>query len=152
MLVVPSDAFAFDLTATISQSTVIKMTSRPAGCSMGRQRRSGVVTRLHASNQDDDTKIKVSQTPSEDVPLTPCNRICRYNANVFDGQVCIGCFRETYEIAAWQSMSPKEKYFALLDAKDRLQQRTISPNNEVDGAISMEDLERQARFWKEQVY
>lgn len=75
-------------------------------------------------------------------PLTPCTRICRYNANVFDGQVCIGCYREPYEIGTWASMSAEEKYLTLLDALDR--QEAVP----MDGAITRDELERQAAYWK----
>jgi predicted Fe-S protein YdhL (DUF1289 family) len=104
-------------------------------------------------NQDDENAAGDGTAPASttttSVPLTPCNRICRYNANVYDGQVCIGCFRETFEIGAWQSMSASEKYFALLDAKDRLEEYT-DDGIAVEGAVSMEELERQAEFWKQQ--
>ena len=52
------------------------------------------------NNNDDDGSV----------PVTPCNRICRYNAKHFGGEVCIGCFRETYEISSWGSMDATEKY------------------------------------------
>ena len=75
-------------------------------------------------------------------PLTPCTRICRYNTNVFDGQVCIGCYREPYEIGTWASMSAEEKYLTLLDALDR---QAAVP---MDGAITRDELARQAAYWK----
>lgn len=77
-----------------------------------------------------------------DVPPSPCNRICRYNAKVYDGQVCIGCFRETYEIANWSSMSPIEKSYALMDAADR-----SDGSAEMDGALRSDELTRQAEAW-----
>jgi predicted Fe-S protein YdhL (DUF1289 family) len=122
----------------------------------------------------DNSKVKFNGTDSSDnaltttittntqtsVPVTPCNRICRYNANIYQGQVCIGCFRETYEIAAWKGMSAREKYFTLIDAIDRLEQVTATTFTKnscnhngfqiVTGAVSREELERQAKFWKEQ--
>ena len=55
----------------------------------------------------------------QEVPITPCNRICRYNNSFYNGKVCIGCFRDTYEIKMWQSMTPSEKSLTLLDAIDR---------------------------------
>ncbi|EJK58626.1 hypothetical protein THAOC_21239, partial [Thalassiosira oceanica] len=64
-------------------------------------------------------KDEVATAKVESVPSTPCNRICRYNGSFFEGKVCIGCFRETYEIQTWQSMGPYEKSLALLDAIDR---------------------------------
>ena len=95
-------------------------------------------------------------TPSDDlavedqpVPVTPCTRICRYNSNVFDGKVCIGCFRETFEIGNWQSLSPTEKHYALLDAADRLEAVVESKTlEESDIGTSREDLLLQAEFWK----
>ena len=84
------------------------------------------------------------------VPITPCTRICRYNSNVFDGQVCIGCFRETYEIASWESMGPIEKYYALLDAVDRLEAvvKGSAPIEESATGTSRQELLRQAGHWK----
>lgn len=79
------------------------------------------------------------------VPVTPCTRICRYNADFFDGQVCIGCYRETFEIGTWESMSASQKYMALLDAIDRWKD---SATAELDGSISLDDLKRQAEYWK----
>lgn len=78
------------------------------------------------------------------VPVTPCTRICRYNADFFQGQVCIGCYREAFEIGTWASMSSTEKYMGLLDAMDRCSESSIS----LDGAISLEELKRQAAYWK----
>ncbi|CAJ1963771.1 unnamed protein product [Cylindrotheca closterium] len=78
------------------------------------------------------------------VPVTPCTRICRYNADFFGGQVCIGCFREGFEVGTWASMSPFEKYMGLLDAIDRCNESSIP----LDGAISLEELQRQADYWK----
>jgi predicted Fe-S protein YdhL (DUF1289 family) len=111
------------------------------------------VTRLWSYDDDkrnnDPTKAEPSITAFNDVPRTPCNRICRYNANVFYGQVCIGCFRETFEIAAWQGMSSNEKCFALMDAMDRLEQ-VNDAGAAVDGAVSKEELQRQADYWNDQ--
>ena len=56
-----------------------------------------------SSNEKEDMLLHHDQVPS-----TPCTRICRYNADFFDGQVCIGCYREAYEIGTWTSMSPYE--------------------------------------------
>jgi predicted Fe-S protein YdhL (DUF1289 family) len=84
------------------------------------------------------------------VPVTPCTRICRYNANVFDGQVCIGCFRETYEIGHWQRMTATEKYYALLDAIERLENVSFLMMDESDTGTSRDELLRQADYWKSQ--
>jgi len=83
------------------------------------------------------------------VPITPCTRICRYNANVFDGKVCVGCFRETYEIGSWEGMAPMEKYYTLLDAVDRLEELVQEPTiDESATGTSRQELLRQAEYWK----
>jgi predicted Fe-S protein YdhL (DUF1289 family) len=83
------------------------------------------------------------------VPITPCTRICRYNANVFEGHVCIGCFRDTYEIGNWASMAPIEKYYALLDAIVRLEEVVKGPTiDESATGTSRQELFRQAEYWK----
>ncbi|OEU21519.1 hypothetical protein FRACYDRAFT_235146 [Fragilariopsis cylindrus CCMP1102] len=61
--------------------------------------------------------IPIPQPPT---PATPCTRICRYNINCYDGNVCIGCFRDTHDISHWSCFSSKEKQFSLEDAADRL--------------------------------
>ena len=78
----------------------------------------------------------------ETVPVTPCIRLCRYNADFFDGQVCIGCFREGYEIGTWNSMTPMKRSFALLDAADRY-------SGTFEGSVSKEELLRQAQAWND---
>ena len=84
-----------------------------------------------------------------DVPVTPCNRICRYNSEFFDGQVCIGCFRETHEISTWASMDASERYWTLLDAMDRMEE--VAGNGaSFEGAVSKEELILQAKFWEKQ--
>lgn len=97
-------------------------------------------------------------TASKSVPSTPCNRICRYNAGCYDGQVCIGCFRDCYEIGSWTSMTSNEKYFALMDAADRVEitkaafsddQDNNSNNKYYEGSITYNELMRQAQYWQE---
>jgi predicted Fe-S protein YdhL (DUF1289 family) len=44
-----------------------------------------------------------------------CVSICKYDPNFLNGQVCIGCFREQYEIINWHKMSTKEKKVAQED-------------------------------------
>ena len=96
-----------------------------------------------------------------DIPSTPCVRICRYNANFFNGQICIGCYRDEFEISAWASMSAQEKSWALLDAADREgcdASRNVVKSEEGDesastscdfsGAISKDELLRQAKYWE----
>ena len=57
--------------------------------------------------------------PQPPTPPTPCTRICRYNINCYDGNVCIGCFRDTHDISHWSCFSSKEKQYSLEDAADR---------------------------------
>jgi len=33
--------------------------------------------------------------------------------------VCIGCFREAFEIASWNGLNEEDKKFAVMDAADR---------------------------------
>ena len=92
----------------------------------------------------DDTihNMKDVGSDKENIPATPCNRICRYNSNFYDGQVCIGCYREAYEIEKWQSQTPMQKAMTLLDCIDR-----YNNNNEFDGSISVQELTRQYDHW-----
>jgi predicted Fe-S protein YdhL (DUF1289 family) len=96
------------------------------------------------------------------IPSTPCVRICRYNANVYDGQVCIGCFRDVFDISHWNGMTPMERTYALLDAADRcaavVTTTTTTTNHEEDGvqnimnlegSIHREELLRQADVWRQ---
>ena len=73
------------------------------------------------------------------IPSTPCNRICRYNEQFYDGEVCVGCFRDSHEIANWGIFSSTEKMFALEDAVDRLREsRTTSMA--LEGGILRESI------------
>lgn len=98
--------------------------------------------------KDEVATAKVESPPNEgivqEVPSTPCNRICRYNGSFFEGKVCIGCFRETYEIQTWQSMDPYEKSLALLDAIDRCE----SVAESFEGAVQASDLVSQREYWQ----
>lgn len=51
----------------------------------------------------------------EDV-ASPCINVCRMNP---DTALCEGCFRTLDEIAAWSSMSAKEKRAALAEIPGR---------------------------------
>ena len=51
--------------------------------------------------------------------VSPCVKICKYNRKFMDGMVCIGCFREQYEITNWLRFSPDEKRQALIDIEER---------------------------------
>ena len=99
---------------------------------------------------------------SDDVPSTPCVRICRYNANFYDGQICIGCYRDAFEISSWPSMKGMERSWALLDAADRVPEGCdviegdgSGDETDVDtsscdfsAAISKDELLRQAKYWE----
>ena len=51
--------------------------------------------------------------------ISPCVKICKYDSKFMDGMVCIGCFREQYEITNWLRFSADEKRKALIDIKER---------------------------------
>ena len=51
--------------------------------------------------------------------LSPCVKVCKYDKNFMDGMVCIGCFREQYEITSWTSMSTNQKKEVIEDSKER---------------------------------
>ena len=51
--------------------------------------------------------------------ISPCVKICKYDNKFMDGMVCIGCFREQYEITNWLRLSPDEKRQALFDIEER---------------------------------
>ena len=83
-------------------------------------------------------------------PPTPCTRICRYNRDCYGGKVCIGCFRETHEIASWSGMSPAEKKCSLEDAADRSRDLSGRPGASpprYGGGIAEDELRRQAVLW-----
>jgi predicted Fe-S protein YdhL (DUF1289 family) len=91
----------------------------------------------------------IMENESESLPATPCVRICRYNADFFDGAVCIGCFREAYEIQTWASSSTPERIFTLEDAMDRQEEMDDSTVN-FPGSISRQELSRHVDFYKRQ--
>ena len=94
---------------------------------------------------------KPPQQSSQPPPPTPCTRICRYNADCYDGKVCIGCFRDTHDIAHWSSMSPLEKMFSLEDAADRCKDLSEKDGKDTDscfeGGITETALREQASQW-----
>ena len=51
--------------------------------------------------------------------ISPCVKICKYNSKFMDGMVCIGCFREQYEITNWLKMTAAEKKRVLIDIEER---------------------------------
>ena len=79
------------------------------------------------------------------VPASPCNRICRYNSAFYDGLVCIGCFREAYEIQTWNSMTNMQKSMTLLDAIDRCSDESMGYT--FDGAVTLDELNHQCLYW-----
>lgn len=92
----------------------------------------------------DDTEYD-SPTSSDAVPSTPCVRICRYNKNFYDGQVCIGCFRDAFDIGEWVSFDNTERLYALEDALDRWDGESF------EGSISRQALEEQVTNYKSKV-
>ena len=44
----------------------------------------------------------------------------KYDKNFMDGFVCIGCFREQYEITNWSKLSSKEKAIIYQDITSRI--------------------------------
>ena len=50
---------------------------------------------------------------------SPCVKICKYNEAFMNGRVCIGCFREQFEITNWPRMSDEAKALALKDGNER---------------------------------
>jgi predicted Fe-S protein YdhL (DUF1289 family) len=81
-------------------------------------------------------------------PSTPCVRICRYNSNYYNGQVCIGCYREVYEIGTWQGMTKNQKSLTLLDCIERCNTKQHESGG-FDGAITIEELTRQYMYWSD---
>jgi predicted Fe-S protein YdhL (DUF1289 family) len=145
------------------------------------QRRSqyhSIVVALSSSSSSTTPNTKNNENLNDNTSgwkATPCNRICRYNANVYDGKVCIGCFRDTYEISHWDKMTPQERSNALDDAADRLTEQlssmllpSLSPMNDDDeadndddnknnknnagrrwyGSVSVTELNQQALQWR----
>ena len=89
---------------------------------------------------------------SEVTPPDPCLSVdCpSYDSGVFDGRVCLGCFRDDYEIDHWDRLSFAEKAYALEDAFDRAQSVEIPEDKSKlrEGAIPVEDLKFQASLWR----
>jgi len=107
--------------------------------------------KLFTTSDVDGDEMEKDESPaktntSTKVPVTPCVRICRYNANFYDGAVCIGCFRDAYEIQTWESSTPQERVYTLEDAMDRYDQ--IMDNSLFPGSITREELLRQLEMQK----
>ena len=66
-------------------------------------------------------KVSITMTKSLDnsAILSPCVKICKYDKNFMNGMVCIGCFREQFEITSWTSMSANQKKEVIENSKER---------------------------------
>lgn len=51
--------------------------------------------------------------------LNPCNRICRFNKDFYEGQVCIGCFRTVDEMRTWESLDARARSWTEEDMAER---------------------------------
>ncbi|KAK1747329.1 adenylate kinase [Skeletonema marinoi] len=94
---------------------------------------------LHSGSVDERSLADASTNSEQaqlSIPVTPCNRICRYNNSFYDGQVCIGCFREEYEIKMWQSMTASEKSLTLVDQIERCIDEEKSSGGSYDGSVT----------------
>ena len=103
---------------------------------------------IESSRDEAENKASGNTSKTEaisEVPITPCIRICRYNSNFYNGQVCIGCYREAYEIQGWQSMTNTEKSMTLLDSIDRCDES----EGTFEGATSKQELIKQYEYWAE---
>lgn len=89
------------------------------------------------------TRSNDQDTSDSAIPSTPCVRICRYNADFYDGAVCIGCFREAFEIQTWASSTAQEKAYTLEDALDRLDDAS---GGGFEGSVPREELVRQMEW------
>ena len=83
-----------------------------------------------------------SSSTSKPTKITPCVRICRYNADFYSGAVCIGCFREAFEIGSWSSFTDQQKLYAYQDALDRCQSAELDGLS-FPGSISQTELQLQ---------
>jgi len=133
-----------DTTASFQNEETIAELQIGNGESMTESR----IARVPKQQQQQQQHTKQHQTPP---PPTPCTRICRYNANCYDGKVCIGCFRDTHDIAQWSSMSRAEKVFSLEDAADRCHDLSARGSDITEtcfeGGISEAALRAQATLW-----
>jgi predicted Fe-S protein YdhL (DUF1289 family) len=124
---------------------------------MDRINRPSAMTIVEASSSND---MFNSNKELQTVPSTPCVRICRYNSNFYNGQVCIGCYREVYEIGTWQGMTNDQKSLTLLDCIERCNTTNVvvieggggeqkQESGGFDGAITIEELIRQYMHWSD---
>jgi predicted Fe-S protein YdhL (DUF1289 family) len=103
-----------------------------------------------AEAETDPSSYEETTTLSTNVRETPCVRICRYNADFFGGAVCIGCFREAFEIGNWASFSSQERLYALQDALDRLDSVGHEGNDHFEGSIDRNELEAMVAYYRTQ--
>mmetsp|Transcript_12121 Transcript_12121/g.29592 ORF Transcript_12121/g.29592 Transcript_12121/m.29592 type:complete len:386 (-) Transcript_12121:162-1319(-) len=138
-----------------SEKNHVDRASHAIGDTMYRMDRRDVDNDESPSNNATQTSTEQSSDSPNPIPSqTPCTRICRYNSSFYDGQVCIGCFREAYEIKMWQSSTPAQKAMTLLDAIDRLSNNDCPSGDgamvqNFDGAITREELTRQYVYWSD---
>jgi predicted Fe-S protein YdhL (DUF1289 family) len=103
---------------------------------------------LNMFNSKEELQFKDGSSTILSVPSTPCVRICRYNSNFYNGQVCIGCYREVYEIGTWQGMTNNKKSLTLLDCIERCNTQQHESGG-FDGAITIEELTQQYMYWSD---
>lgn len=104
----------------------------------------------------EDTNDKFDDNKNDDddssavLPPTPCVRICRYSRDFYDGQVCIGCFREAFDISQWVQFNNQERVYALEDALDRYDAENDTVSR-FEGATTREALQSQLRTYESQI-
>lgn len=76
-------------------------------------------TKLTANGNGTNLTATKGNTEKESIPNTPCVRICRYNGDFYGGNVCIGCFRDDFDIRNWETFDDTEKLYSIMDALDR---------------------------------
>lgn len=94
------------------------------------------------TNGSGTTEVIGSSSSSKPKKMTPCVRICRYNADFYGGAVCIGCFREAFEIGFWSSFTDQERLYAYQDALDRCQSARLNGFS-FPGSVLQAELELQ---------
>ena len=150
-LVVPSLSFQMNHPKT---TTVAAIRQRRRQQQLG-----GLLRRMTIMDDDgctnneaanDTAPTTTSTTPQQQQQSPPsstiCTRICRYNSKFYDGNVCIGCYRDTYEISQWNFMTNEEKYYTVLDCLDRIEEST-GDDEGFEGSITKEELEKHAKYY-----
>ena len=108
---------------------------------------------LDNDDESSSATIVIKDTPEKSTPpstvrQTPCVRICRYNSDFYDGAVCIGCFREAFEIGNWAGFAPTERIYALQDALDRLESLDSMGSRQLEGSVSQQELEEMIDYYR----